>query len=228
MPNELALTTEEQRQLLDLLDPNAEIEVVIPETIDSAKLMSTLGLCCKVSVITRRQATQSDALIGRMLYIIRERTIFREWGFTSFTGFVEDWVKPRMGKGQTSVYDALRIAKSFPSITPARYEKIGPVKLNILQKFTDETKPSVEEHMKRAEILSVADFRRDAEERKLISKGEATLAIINFATTHEVAHMFKKLIHDAKTIEVCGTEDTGLILMHLMEEWAGEYGVDLS
>ena len=228
MPEELALTTEEQSQLLDLLDPEAEIEVVIPETIDSEKLMTTLGLCCKASAIAQRQRTQSDALIGRMLWIIRERSIHREWGFKSFTQFIDEWIKPRMGKATTSVYDALLIARSFPSITPARYDKIGPVKLKILQKFTDESKPSAEEHMERAEVLSVKDFTAYAEEKNLISKGEATLAVIKFTTTREVAHMWRKLKEDPATFKQCGTLDDGLILMHLMEEWAGQYGVDLS
>ena len=55
MPEELALTTHEQRQLLDLLDPEAEIEVIIPQSIDAEQLMKTLGLCCRSSMIADRR-----------------------------------------------------------------------------------------------------------------------------------------------------------------------------
>ena len=98
MPEELALTTHEQRQLLDLLDPEAEIEVIIPQSIDAEQLMKTLGLCCRSSMIADRQHTRSNALIGRMLWVVRERSIHREWGFKSFTEFIDEWVKPRLGK----------------------------------------------------------------------------------------------------------------------------------
>ena len=228
MPEELALTTQEQAQLLDLLDPDAEIEVIIPQNIDADQLLKTLGLCCRSAMIAHRQHTRSNALIGRMLWVIRERTIHREWGFKSFTQFIEDWVKPRLGKSSSSVYDALLIAQSFPSITPARYDKIGRANLKLLQKFTDETKTDVEQHLARAEVMTKKDLEAWAEERNLISKGEATTVVITITTTREVAHMWRKLKEDAGTIERCETHDAGQILMHLMEVWAGQYGVDLS
>ena len=228
MPEELALTTHEQRQLLDLLDPEAEIEVIIPQSIDAEQLMKTLGLCCRSSMIADRQHTRSNALIGRMLWVVRERSIHREWGFKSFTEFIDEWVKPRLGKSSSSVYDALLIARSFPSITPARYDKIGRANLKLLQKFTDETMTDVEQHLQRAEVMSKKDLEAWAEKENLISKGEATTVVITITTTREVAHMWRKVKEDPGTIERCETNDAGQILMHLMEEWAGQYGVDLS
>lgn len=228
MSDELQLTTEEQTQLLDLLDPNVEVEIIIPESIDPDKLFNYLGLCCKASCIGKRMDMQSQAMIGRMLWLIKRDGMFRQWGFPSYSAFITDWVTPKMNREKSTVYNTMAIAENFPTISPARYEKIGPAKLNLLKKFTNETKRDVEEHLERAERMTKHELTVYAEQQGYIARGEATPAVINIITTAEVAGMWKKLRHDPGTIEKCGTEDPGLILLHLMEEWAGAYGVDLS
>jgi len=116
----------------------------------------------------KRLAEASERLkpiIGRILLTVQERKLYKTH-YNNFTAFLMDRVVAGMGLGRSNAFDALRIAKAFPSLSNEEYMRIGASRLLIAAKVTDETEANYKDVLKEATTLTVEEWNARAKEIK--------------------------------------------------------------
>jgi len=225
---EQELTTEEQSLVRGLLDPEATLEIAVPDTVNADDFWNSLGVCCKAMKVMRRMTERLRPVIGRMLLVAQKNPdIYTGKGYATFESFITDGVCEHLGLSRSDAYEAKRIAEHWPGLTPEEYAEVGSVKMTMITRVTNGTSKLGRKLIEQAKGLSVKDFRRILETRGLVSRGEFQGAVIVINTNQEIARHWTEFAGTAEIQAYCGTADHGLILKHMMEEcssWLAEGG----
>lgn len=219
----LELTTEEQAVIRTLLDPSAQVEVLLPDNCGHDDLWRALTTCCKAVRVLQRTTLRIRPLIGRIVKIARNTPDFyKQRGYQTFEQFFTVGIQGHLGLSRTDAYEALRLAEKWPTLSQEEYEQIGPSKLAIASRFTDDSMPGHRKHLEAAKQMTITEFRAYAEEKRLINPGEATPAVIVIQTTQEVASHWKEWINDPAVHGTAGSSDPGLILLAMGQSFMPE------
>lgn len=120
------------------------ISVHIPPTATLTDVEHTL----EVAILSFKSLTEAaeriKPIIGRILLEVRERRLWKAQ-YKNFTDFVRVKVGTEMGLGVTNAFEALKIAKAFPSLSEAEYRQIGASRLLLASQVTDETKENYQQ-----------------------------------------------------------------------------------
>ena len=105
-------------------------------------------------------------VIGRILLTISVRKLWRkaDKSYKNFTEYLEDVVVERMGFGRTSAFQALRIARAFPSLTVEDYQRFGATRLLLAASVTDEQDPKHREFLETSLTVPVSQFEASISE----------------------------------------------------------------
>ncbi len=135
----------------------AEIDVNIPEDATLAQIEVTLSRT--IDGYTRLEAARERLapVIGRILLTVAQRKLWRP-AWKNFTAYVKGVVEARMGFGRSKAFDALAIARAFPSLTAEQYGRYGATRLRLAAKITDEQEPAWQEVLDEALKVPVLTF----------------------------------------------------------------------
>ena len=226
MSDELQVSRDDEAIARVLLDDTVTVEVSIPDAIGNDVLDQWIKSATLQCGRHERAAVRYRPAIGRMLSLAADRgeeflNAVQSRTYDEYIGTVEQW----SGLKRPTLYQARRLYRKFPSLTPAQFEQIGPPKLSVLAKFTDETQPSHVKHLAAAREKTLPQVRSYAEAQKYIAKGEATPGLITIATTQDVVSHWEEFIRDGRVHQVVGTPDQGRILEAMLQEcssWVAE------
>jgi hypothetical protein len=218
------LTTDEQALLRELLEEDSQIEVVVPASSSGEWLYGGLETCCKALNYLDRQSNRLKPIIGRMLLLIqKDPEIYRSRGYRNFEDFLLRGVCEAMQLSRSNLYEVKRLASKWPNLSLEKYEQLGPTKLNVLSKFTDQSCVNHEKYIDKALSMTATKFRSWAEEQKLIAEGEATPVVITIATTQDIASLWQSFVNDGRIQSYCGSASHGVILARLIQECSIEW-----
>lgn len=228
MSEELKLTHEEQVRITDLI--HAEEMVFNPQVmppLNVQQALADLKLTIKALGWTIRMSRQLRPVLARQLRMAQQTRCYTEWGYKNFDEFLEVAVEPFVAS-RSVLYEIMAIADKAPSITPVEYANVPITNFKKLIGYTNDRAANFQEELRKASVMSIREFNSYAEEKKFITKGEQVPVAITILATAEIAHMWKKLRTAEQTINACESTNEAVIFMHVMDEFAGEYGVDLS
>jgi hypothetical protein len=224
LEEEVELTTNEQAIIKAMLDPEASIEVVVPDDIDPEKFWSSLAACCRAVTKMRRLVERLRPIIGRMLLVAQENpAIYEDKGYRTYEDFLRRGVCENLGLSRSDAYEAKRVAQKWPSLTPEEYAQIGSVKMSLLSRVADERTGRGRKLLEKAKALSIRDLRTELEKKALIERGEFQGAVIVINTTRTIADQFERFVSLPEVQAHCETSDRGAILGHMIEECEVEW-----
>ena len=138
------VSVQETRDLVNMLAGAEKISVNIPPTATLTDVEHTL----EVAILSFKSLTEAaeriKPIIGRILLEVRERRLWKAQ-YKNFTDFVRVKVGTEMGLGVTNAFEALKIAKAFPSLSESEYRQIGASRLLLASRVTDETKDTYQQ-----------------------------------------------------------------------------------
>lgn len=132
--------SEQQTDLLRLVLGAEEISLNVPEDAKLADLEKTLNMAVRGFRRISEAGERLKPIIGRLLLIAQDRHLFRP-DYKNITEYIEKKVEGEMGMSRNSAFEALRIAKAFPSLSMADYQKYGATRLLEALKITSEADP---------------------------------------------------------------------------------------
>lgn len=151
--------------LVHLVTGKEEINLDIPEGALLGDIETTLGIAITGYRRLSDAAEKLKPIIGRILLVISNRRLYRP-AFKTFTDYVESVVVGKMGFGRTNAFEALRIAKAFPSLTAAEYQDFGASRLLLATQVTDETDPQYKAILETSKAGTVDEFKAAVTELK--------------------------------------------------------------
>jgi hypothetical protein len=196
---ETHLNAEEHDLIKELLRPGVSIDAVLPEDADSEKLWSTLSACVRGLNLLEIRLCRLKPIIGRILLMFEHQpSLYKALGYETYSDFMKRGVHDSLGLHHTSAYEAQRVAKDWPQLTPDRFAKIGQKKMNVLHKFATGRDPNAEALLATAEKMTVGEFRQYAEQRGLTEPGETVGATIIIHTNQDVYSLYRQLFSDGR------------------------------
>lgn len=108
--------------------PLDTIRVSISPNADPAKIRQTLEGCCKGYQAVDHAASITKYMIGKLCVLIKQRKLYREWGYRSLRDFCgKEVYRPSLNK--STVAKAIRAVRTWPWAT---VEELGAVKDDVL------------------------------------------------------------------------------------------------
>lgn len=225
------LNDAENALLRELLRPGAAIEAVIPADAAPEQLWRTLDACVRGLGLLEARSLRLKFIVGKLLLVFENRpSLYKELGYETYSDFMNKGAYEKLGLHRTSAYEG-RMAATWPQLTPDRYAgKLGPKKMNILNKFMGGGNSNAEEWLQAAESMKVGELKQYVEERSLIGRGETVGVTITIQTNLNVFQHWKSFCNDGRIHQVVGSKDHGQILKAMIEEvfdeWIGKYDRD--
>lgn len=136
-------------------------------------------------------------LIGRMLLEIQNRELFKPH-FEFFTDFIDERVCKQMGFKRSTAFEALKIARKFPSLTAEEYEKRGASRLLLAAKHgLDESMPETKKTLDRWQKMTVDEVEREIKEEATSASdraGEGEMIVLGLRVPVETSKLWKSLV----------------------------------
>lgn len=108
--------------------PAEKIRVSIPQNADPAKIRQTLEGCCQGYQAVDHARSVTKYMIGKLCLLIKQRRLFREWGYKNLRMFCQAEVyRPSLEK--STVSKAMRAVKAWPWAT---VEQLGAIPDDVL------------------------------------------------------------------------------------------------
>lgn len=220
----VVISSDESRILNALTRQDAKLEVIIPKEASADELWSTLEICVKgVNYMTGR-ICRLKPIIGQLLLRFQNKpSLYKGLGYATFQDFKYKGVGEVLGLCRTSIFEAMSLAENWPQVTPDRYEKIGPKKMYILDKFAHGRASNSEAVLQKAESMTVTELRDWAEEKGEIAPGETVPKTIHIHTTLEIYRHWVGFCQDENVQALVRSSDPGKILQKLLQECQNEW-----
>lgn len=217
---QLLMSKDELVMLQRVLDPNSEISTVIPKVTEPDEIGRFLEIFCFSAAKFDRNVSRLKPIIGHLLNLAKATPeVYTKRGFKTYEQFLADEIEGRWGISRSEAYKTRRLMQTW---TADDWVKVGPVKLEVLSKFTNGTGATNRASLiKQAQSKTVVELKQWATEKGLINQGEADRTTISIQTTVEIAREWKRFINDPKVQEMCESEDPGTILLRAIEECSG-------
>lgn len=222
------LNGREQALLIELLRPGVKIESVIPDNADPKELWATLDACSRGMGLLDARTLRVRYIVGHILLLFEAKpSLYKSLGHKSYHDFMHTGVYTTLGISATVAYEAKKAAE-FKQLTPDRYAKIGPKKMNILTKAAiTPSNPNVENWLKTAESMKVPELKTFMEQRGHLNKGESDKACLAINTNQDRMALFRAFFNDGRVQSVCGSKEWDVILQsaiqEVYDEWIAKY-----
>lgn len=145
--------------LLSVALGDAELSLAIPENATLPQVEETMKLAITGHRLLVDAAEKVKPLIGRLLLIVQERTLYKP-GFKTFTEYVEQRIVKEFQLSRSSAFDALKIARAFPNMTAKDYTAYGASRLLLAATASiNEKVPNYREVLDKASRMPVDAFK---------------------------------------------------------------------
>lgn len=218
------LRREENAILKEALRPGADIQAVIPADASAEELWKTLDICIKGVNLLEERLRRLHPIIGRILLIFQERpSLYKELGYETYSEFMQKGVHGVLGLHRSQAYVAKIVARDWPQVTPDRFARIGPKKIEILSKFTTGRSANAELLLDAAERMKTNELREYVVQRGFLRPGESSGRVITITTNGAIYDHYKEFFSDPRVHQKVGSKDHDQILEALMQECSSEW-----
>lgn len=156
-PNPSRPHTSDSTELVRLAIGSDTIDVNIPDSADLASVEGTLHMAVSGYLQLAEASERLKPIIGRILLVLSNRRLYRP-DYKNLTDYIERKVVAEYGMSRTSAFEALRIAKAFPSMSASDYQKYGATRLLLTARVSDENDPAYKKLLDESTRVSVDDF----------------------------------------------------------------------
>jgi hypothetical protein len=222
---EAGALTDDDRALIELLlEPDARLDLVVPENPDPEQVWQQLDVCARVHGALIRGEFALKPVIAQLLKVIqRNPVMFESKGYKTFTDFIVQWVPKNLRISRPEAWKIKCVAERFPSLTPRKTLEIGYGKLIAMSRQMDERHPSFERLCKIAPTVTSDQFYRIlAEEAKRDSK-EDTPTNIRVKANIATWELWEEFRSNKYVQAVCETSNPGAIFLAMMQECYTEW-----
>lgn len=214
---ETALSPTENRLFQQLTKPETKLELALPDDATSKDLWKALEVCAKGHAFLDGWLYRLRPIIGKILLRFQENpALYHELGYKDFNDFLDKGVTETLGIKRSVRYEALQLARRWPSLDPDTFVKIGPKKMRILNEFVSGENGHTHRLIAAATKMTVAEFQGMAEKQYAVS-AESTVAVtIRIHTTKEIADQWREFINKPEVHTYAASTDHGKILEAMM------------
>lgn len=173
-----------------------EISLDIPQDAKLVDIEQTLSLAISGYKRLSEASERLKPIIGRILLTVQERKLFRP-EFKNFTAYVTSKVCGDMGLGRSNAFDALRIARAFPSMTAEDYQKYGATRLLLATQLTSEAEPNCKEILTSATRQTVDEFAAVVKANKQANSARVT-STVSVRVSPEVKTAWQEMLEGSE------------------------------
>lgn len=223
------LNQEEHALLTELLRPGASIEAVIPEDASPDELWRTLDACSRGAHLLEVRLNRLVPIIGKILLMFKNKpSLYKELGHETYADFMKNGVYGKLGLHRTHAYLGKLIAEGWPQLmNPDHYAKIGPKRLEILNKAGIKgTNPNASTFLATAESMKVSEFATYMEQRGFIAEGEAVGVEFVIHTNRALCGFFRDFFTNPRVQSKVGSKNYDEILEALVQECSVEWNIE--
>lgn len=164
------------KQLMALVLGSTEINVDIPKDATLSQVETTLGMVISGYKRLSEAAERIKPIVGRILLTISTRRLYRP-EYRNLTDYIERKVEGSpdsggFGLSRTNAFEALRIARAYPTMSVTEYEKYGASILLVSTPVTDQTDPRYKEILDDLSKLTVAQAKVKVREMRALTGGD--------------------------------------------------------
>jgi hypothetical protein len=237
MPEDIILTTaatvarkkwtpEEEDLVKELTRPRAQIDVLIPNDMDSDKFELALSAVSRVIVKATMQREAMFPVLGRLLLVASLNPELWNKKFERFEDFRLS-LADRFGLGRQTSYDALNYARRWAGVLPpSDYVSVGRRKLKMISQSIgvgDEGKATARKLLEFAKENTEAALGEKLDKDLHVSRGSNEGAYFKFPCSKKQQKLFDQWFADPRVQAVCGSERVADILEHMQEECTVEW-----
>jgi hypothetical protein len=219
--------SEEAKLIKAVLDPNAEVSLVIPPEVTPAQIHDHLLVCCKALGRLDRAKSKLLWVIGRLLILCQENPeVYLERGIAKdFKHFLRDYVEKELGVSRSASYLAMQTIRQWPRLSIEEYAAVGVGKFAILNTFSSQNGISSSKLLSQARKLSTRQLREWAVQTGRMERGETTPAVITIGCSQKTKRLWEHFIRNAKTIQAAESDNAAAILEACIAEFCAEHGI---
>lgn len=221
--------TGEERDILATVmeNPDANIEVAVPENIETDDLCRYIEACTKAYRRVGMAQRKLTPILGRLFILVQYRKdVQLKFGCDSFTQFMEEFVPRNLKINRNDAYACLRIAREFPQITPNAFDKLTIAKLKAIARAIPYNKGSISdrEMQTRNQLVETAKEKNyealifHMHDMGLVDKDIAMPSKIVVRTNEHTKDRWEKLAKDPRIHSYVGSSDEGAILGAMISE----------
>lgn len=202
---------------------DTEVTVDIPETATIKDVEATLRLAINAYQQLASASERIKPIIGRILLTVQDRKLYRP-AFKTFTGFLTQRIVADMGFGRSNAFEALRIARAFPTMTQEDYLNYGATRLLLAAKVTDESDPQHREILDNATQMTTDNFRTQVYTMKKTEAGQGANGVGEEITTILAIRVLPSIkLRWAETLRATNLSANDLFVQFL-NEWLKNHG----
>lgn len=222
MPDKLLDLPDKQEKLIRLLmaQDDSKISVVLSPDMEPDRIMESLETCCRGLEKFDTITSALKPIIGRMLLIIREKSLYKP-EFDSFKKFLVERVRGTFGVSKSNLYESMAIVSAFPDLAVEQYKNIGSTNLLLAAKFTSQSNPDHKKILGKAAELTTEQFRQWAEEKQYLEEGATEGATIVIKTSKKTAKRWASWVTNTAVIAWAESENPGVVLEAMISECSG-------
>lgn len=216
--------TAEENGLLSSMVESGGAEIGFNDKASPIQILAALSLASRAAIELERRRDGLIHVIGRILHICKHNpAIYHAAGFQSFDAFLKEHVAVTLGLGRTSLRDALQIYEAFPTVSAADVAEVGVVKMKLLTRITDSSKPGHRLLIEAAKGQTYHQLLQVAADKANLPAGDILRTTILIPATKSQGKMWREFTEDPQVRAYCQTEDPGRILEYLMAEVMSEW-----
>jgi len=214
-----SLEKDEHRLLKKLLDKREElINAASEEELDALLLVTS-----KAEAVLKTGISVLRPLMGKILLRMQENKKHEELGYKTFDDFMTNGAQKLFGLPRSAAYGAKNIAKKFPTMSLEEHAQIGPEKMRIASRITDESDPGCKGILQKASEMTVEAFEDYAERTRSVTKESGRKSVVIIPCSQEQQQMWDELIADTDIHNAVDSSDPGRILEAMIEECRSEW-----
>lgn len=221
--------TGDEREIITTVmgNPDANIDVAIPENISTEDLCRYIEACAKAHRRVGSAHRKLNPILGRLFILVQYRKdVLERFGCRTFTQFMNEFVPRRLQVNKNDAHSCMRIAREFPTITPNVFDGVSIAKLKAIARAIPYNNGAITERQVQTREKLIEDAKSKTFEELiyhmhdmgLVDKNEAMPAKILIRTNDEVRASWEKMIKDPKIHSYVGSENEGAILMAMIGE----------
>lgn len=181
--------------LLSLVLDGSKISVDIPHDATLTQVEVTLKTALGGYRRLSEAAEQLKPIIGRILLTIADRKLFRP-DFPNLTKYIEERVVAvPWGISRTNAFEALRIARAFPTMSEVEYQRYGASRLLLASSVVEKT-DGVKDLLDKATRGTVEAFREVVKD--LQGKEPATTFVVSLRLPLAYKEVWEQLLTDTQ------------------------------
>jgi hypothetical protein len=217
-------SAKEKNLIKEITKSGSAVDVVIPDTIESADFEVALGAVCKVISRAEMQKEGLIPVLGRLLFVASEH--LEALGYETFDALV-DSISSRFGVGRSTCFEAKGYWKRWAGfLPPEEYRAVGRVKLKMLSHAIDSGKEGQKRSSAAVEFAkehTANELEEYLEKEFAVEKGSTTGAFLKIASSKKQNKIFIKWFEDARVAAFCESDDMADILEAMIEYCSSEF-----